>query len=474
VAVFSGTLREDDTRTIRVLPVEVPAGTRQIIVDLVYAPRTVDDRTMGLALIERVRTREGMMESAEQMLDRFAPLRNLLNITAFDPGGTFRGRWDRNRPGQSSSAIIAEQGSSPGMVDGAIPDGIWQMCLEVHEILTPCRYTLRVECLDALLARATPPRSLVVQAPQRDWLAGDLHLHSDHSDGRQPVEAVARALAAAGLDFFALTDHNTTSGLRDLPDGGPVNLPGVELTTFWGHATCLGIRQFIPWYEGERMRRFRQIAGDVHGAGGLICVAHPVSPPQPLCAGCRWEYPGFEWTDADLLEIWNGDWDEHAPINVAAVQLWDRLLTSGLRIWGVAGSDMHDIEHLRHKRYARTHVHARGRSAGEVLRGLREGRIVLSSGPMVTLEVEAAGRRYGIGDTAVVPAGSDVVVRGSANGAPERAQVNLVVGGRRVRCGARWEQVVRVESPTWLRAEVVDGQTYLAMTNPVFVDLAAA
>lgn len=471
VPVFSDTLHEHDTRTIRTLLVEVPEGTRQIIVDLVYGPRTVDDLALGLALVERVLGQERLGPTAEEMLARFAPLRNLLNIAVFDPRGRFHGRWDHNRPDQPSEATIAEQGSSPGMVDGPIPPGAWRLCLEVHQILTPCEYTLRVHCLDTLARPAVGPQLLHARARSSEWFRGDLHLHSEHSDGRNSVQTIAQALTEEGLDFFALTDHNTTTGLRDLPAGGPVNLPGLELTTFWGHATCLGVPEFVPWYEGDRLRSFGQIAAQVRAVGGLVCVAHPFAPPQPLCAGCRWEFPGFEWSDADLLEIWNGDWDEHAPINAAAFELWDRLLTAGQRIWGVAGSDMHDVDHLRSKRYPRTLVKTAGRSAGAVLQGLRSGRIVVSSGPTVTLMVVANGRRYEIGDTVLLTAEGEVTVAGSVEDAPPTAQVQLVADRTRIPCGARWEHRLRPEHRTWVRAEVLAGSTVLAATNPIFIEV---
>jgi DNA polymerase (family 10) len=39
-------------------------------------------------------------------------------------------------------------------------------------------------------------------------IRGDLHCHSDASDGRDDVEALARAARAAGLSYLAITDHS--------------------------------------------------------------------------------------------------------------------------------------------------------------------------------------------------------------------------------------------------------------------------
>lgn len=45
----------------------------------------------------------------------------------------------------------------------------------------------------------------------RGWYRGDLHVHSVYSDGRLKPAELAAAARAAGLDFIATTDHNTTA-----------------------------------------------------------------------------------------------------------------------------------------------------------------------------------------------------------------------------------------------------------------------
>jgi DNA polymerase (family X) len=43
---------------------------------------------------------------------------------------------------------------------------------------------------------------------QRSDLRGDLHTHSTYTDGRASIEQMARAARAAGLEYFAVTDHS--------------------------------------------------------------------------------------------------------------------------------------------------------------------------------------------------------------------------------------------------------------------------
>lgn len=61
----------------------------------------------------------------------------------------------------------------------------------------------------------------------------DLHTHSTASDGSLPPAEVVAAAAAADLDIFALTDHDTTAGWAEaiaaLPSGLTL-VPGAELS----------------------------------------------------------------------------------------------------------------------------------------------------------------------------------------------------------------------------------------------------
>jgi DNA polymerase (family X) len=46
---------------------------------------------------------------------------------------------------------------------------------------------------------------------ERAHIRGDLHVHTDYSDGRDPVIAMVQAAAALGYAYIAITDHSTRS-----------------------------------------------------------------------------------------------------------------------------------------------------------------------------------------------------------------------------------------------------------------------
>ncbi len=60
------------------------------------------------------------------------------------------------------------------------------------------------EYLEELRGQAEP----IGDSPLRQALRGDLHTHSDWSDGGSPIEEMMRRAAALGHDYCALTDHS--------------------------------------------------------------------------------------------------------------------------------------------------------------------------------------------------------------------------------------------------------------------------
>jgi predicted metal-dependent phosphoesterase TrpH len=110
----------------------------------------------------------------------------------------------------------------------------------------------------------------------------DLHCHSFFSgDGVSSPESLIAAARKKGLDGFALTDHNTSDGIRYMydkglarEDGQPVDnflvVPGVEVTTDEGHLLCLGV--ILPFLKGMPAQEVCQI---VHAMSGLTIPPHP-------------------------------------------------------------------------------------------------------------------------------------------------------------------------------------------------------
>lgn len=147
----------------------------------------------------------------------------------------------------------------------------------------------------------------------------DLHVHSSESDGTMsPLELVSHA-ADCGLTAFALTDHDTTSGLEEaIPFGktlGVEVLAGIEFSTDYKkqdiHIVGIEIdwknpefHEKIQYYRNERFRRNQRIIDRMAADG--IDISY-----EKMCS----EFPGATWTRAHFAryladhgyvsEMWN-------------------------------------------------------------------------------------------------------------------------------------------------------------------------
>jgi hypothetical protein len=216
----------------------------------------------------------------------------------------------------------------------------------------------------------------------------ETHLHTLHSDGHNGVAEMLSACVTAGYDAVALTDHNTLSGLAeayDVADGlGLILLPGVEVTTFRGHAVVLGVARVPEWRDLE-VRGMDALVDDVHDEGGLVCVAHPAALGSPVCSGCTWEW-SIQPGSIDLWEIFSAP-RPNADVSLA---LWQQVLANGGRAAPIAAGDVHSVSAAARPKTA-THVYARERSASAVLDALRERRVFASSGRRLDFWLEGDG-----------------------------------------------------------------------------------
>lgn len=139
---------------------------------------------------------------------------------------------------------------------------------------------------------------------------GAFHIHTTASDGGGTRDDVARAAAAAGLDFVILTDH----GDGTAPPAGPeykygvLILDGVEVTTTRGHYAAVGLAQ-SPYPLGGPPYA---VIEDVARLGGFGVAAHPDSSKDDL----RWR----DWAaPIDGLEVFNGDsaWRDERAFDLA-------------------------------------------------------------------------------------------------------------------------------------------------------------
>ncbi len=417
---------------------------------------------------------------------------NVLDIGIFSPGAfdnqhVFRG-WSG---GARSEFFIGLDDATPGYLSGPLTAGIWTIVLGLYRIGdTGCDYTVTVMFTvgDEVFVLEETARDRIPDGVSGGsvWFVGDLQSHTHHSDAEASVEEIAAVARRRGLDFLAVTDHNTVSHhpeLERFSSGDLLLLPGMEVTTYYGHANIWGLRDWVDfrYRESKEIPRVIQAA---HAQDALISINHPHTD-------CSWEYG---WVDGfDAIEVWQGLWNAD---NLAAVQWWDELLSEGKRIVGVGGSDRHQPRHYdphfpHQVGTPATRVRASRLSTDAILTGIRAGHVTIAAepgGPWISLRViRGDGVRADIGDELTVYAGEELTVDCSIQGANNNT-LELVSAGEvieyRTVTSDNWHTQfsLHVNRTTYLRAQLHTGSEeaarerdsyplFRALTNPIYIEI---
>jgi len=261
-----------------------------------------------------------------------------------------------------------------------------------------------LEINDAQILRGLEQRG----GPAPVLLRGNLHTHTNASDGDSPPLEVARWYADNGYDFLVITDHNvrtSTSELQRALDNEGRRLlliPGEELTAWWtgsGWTRALhvgGIDTTITLgpADGKTIPAVLQTMIDrVLENGGVPSLNHPnfwdsVSADDILQLERLSHFEIFNGHPAAA----NGGSDRLPPLEAT----WDLLLTKGKRMFGLAVDDAHDFlvwgEEHRNPGRGWVAVESPSRQVGAVMDAIVEGGFFASTGPSLTLVMEEMGR----------------------------------------------------------------------------------
>ncbi len=132
---------------------------------------------------------------------------------------------------------------------------------------------------------------------------GNIHIHSQHSDGSADIPSIAEDAAAAGLHYIIICDHETLDGLPE--EGmhqGVVVMVGAELNNEKNHYLALDIKELLP----ANNENPQELINKVSEAGGLGFIAHPFDRGSRYIEKGK-AYPWQDWPvfGATGMEIWN-------------------------------------------------------------------------------------------------------------------------------------------------------------------------
>lgn len=366
---------------------------------------------------------------------------------------------------------------------------------------------------------------------------GDLHVHSCHGEAVGACAPSADCAAesfetsgsftyaqlksqyqALGLDWFTATDHSycinsdaeyntVVAECAALTDGAFLVVPDIELSSEevgatvgsdLGDLACLGSTEanhmgahgiaskkvggtegFLGFCDGlfsDTLKPFTTNAALVRAEGGYPIANHPM--------GTSWAWnsfaatQGIEASSLHGVEIWNGAVQTGQTGHVAR---WVEWLLGGRILYAYSGSDTHDAAFA----FGANHALLKGpfTTAG-VEAALKAGRVFISNGHVLALEVDQGGATLPMGTLQALAPGTGadpLVLRAHYSFGADSAVITFFRG----RVGDAAESTVFTSAPltgegvlevpatlapaarTWYRA-YSEGAGKSSYTNPVF------
>ncbi len=188
-------------------------------------------------------------------------------------------------------------------------------------------------------------------AAQTNWYRGNTHTHTINTDGDAAPDVVVRWYKEHGYQFVVLTDHHRGGALTPVEGlnavfaapGKFLVLAGVEVSDRFAdapvHLNGLGVREAVlPQGGASVVETINRNGRAIRRAGGLPHINHP---------NFSWALTTDDITAASEVkhfELYNG-----FPLannmggggSPSTEEIWDRVLSAGRVLYGVATDDAH-------------------------------------------------------------------------------------------------------------------------------------
>ncbi len=214
--------------------------------------------------------------------------------------------------------------------------------------ISKARLVLFLAALSLAVVAASPRAQAPSPKPQARWFKGNLHTHTVNSDGDSTPDDVVRWYRERDYQFLVLTDHNYLTSVDGLnavhgADDKFLVVRGEEVTDRFGdkpvHINGLDPARFIAPPGGSSVLDMTQRMVDaIRDARGVPSINHP---------NFGWAISPDELGQVQrtrLFEVFNG----HPTVNnlggggvPGLEETWDRILSSGKMLYGIAVDDAH-------------------------------------------------------------------------------------------------------------------------------------
>lgn len=419
-----------------------------------------------------------------------------MDVTLISPGfqkGMYltAGLFDPERyrgEGRSQFTISTVDATGPYLPGPIIP-GTWHIAIGYNYVAPNAHgeFTVKIH-----LSTQLDPEQYPVLNKQPGWYKGDLHSHTGLSDGLCrsqsganvpcPLSRLLSAAAAQGLDFLAVTEHNTPALFNELMQDQlyydkMLLMGSEEVTTVKGHANVWGTEGFLDYRVADTGFTINDLLDQAHKLHALVSINHAYWPHDGRCPGCGWAWTATDFSKVDAIEIINGyhehgSWFTPPPGN--GIPFWETQLARGFRITGVGGGDEHRAgEQLPlHDGVGipTTIVYARELSQPAILEAIKAGHVYIKvngpDGPDLLLNAGTAM----MGDEITAPAGQSITFTLTTKDAGNAA-LRMFIDGKPQPATLPTFAWTSDGQRHWIRAELDDAQgAPLTITNPIYVN----
>ena len=404
--------------------------------------------------------------------------------------------------GNKTILTLSLSDATPSCQPGPLPSGTWNILIGVPNIRkgVTSHYTAEIYFSRSGLVSEEPA---ILRVPLRQgpaWYRGDLHMHTAHSDGQCasqtgekvpcPVFLTVEAAARRGLDFIAITDHNTTSQYDAMRELQPyfdkvLLIPGREITTFYGHMGLLGTTSYLDFRVGSQsVPDTNTLLRNAQKLGALASINHPDAPSGEICMGCGWTPKGpVDMRLITAVEAVNGGSELDGTYGIP---FWNKQLNQGHRLTGIGGSDNHNALSNPERPSAvgnpTTVIFAKELSTPAILDGIRAGHVFVdataSPDRVLTMTAQTPDATAQMGDLLEAPPQTSIDFQVKALHT-EEGKISLIEDGRPLNIpasptadtGTLHTQWTSDGQRHWFRPQVngPDGKLWM-IGNPIYIN----
>ena len=296
----------------------------------------------------------------------------------------------------------------------------------------------------------------------RFW-RGNLHTHSNLSDGALPLESAIEAYKDAGYDFVQMSEHFIDryrwpiADTRRFRSNRFTTLIGAEL-----HAMATGVGELwhivaaglpLDFAPSSPDETGPELASRAAAAGAFVGIAHPAWSQLSI-------EDGNALTAAHAVEIYN----HSCFVEVDRADGWyllDQLLRQGRRLTAFATDDAHFKTDDAFGGWV--HVKAQSLEPEALLGALKAGHYYSSQGPQIH-ELAIEGDELWVASS---PVNAIAVVGHNSRSA---GKYGRAITEARIDLGMLGKSWTKVKQSPWIRIVLIDAAGKRAWTNPIWHD----